>query len=710
LRRAFTHPLLALAGYAALTVLYTLPLSAHPGTHMPDYAALGVWVPFAAADAYLVYWIVAWDAHAIATRPLHVFDANILYPAPSSLAGAENLLGYAPLAAPVYWTTKNPVLAAHAAMLASYVLGAFGMFLLLRRWTHVVPAFVAGLAFAFAPFRTPNVNMLAVLGTHAWPFLVLATERYLESGRVLPLAGVVAALLVSAYTSLYWGYAAFFTLGTHALVRFRLVHRHPRRAVGLAGAAAAAVVLFLPVMIPYLRLRRLGVLRTFGGANVIPLDLLPQLFVGGGLPPLALAVIALAAVARLRVRRVDIARPGAWSLAVAVLALGCLLTLGSYLVLVTAPSIKVPLPYLLLTYVVPGFASTRSPLRFFSLASFALAIMVGLALEEARRRAGGRGAIVAAVLGLVLTADLAWHRHPIPLKPVPVGSNVPAVYRYLREHGDDRPLLELPSSVLLGAYQSARAMYFSTFHWLPILNGHTGHPPPTFEFLMRRARKLPAPGALQEIVNLVDLGWILVHRTELGAADAHAWEAPMPGLELVGRFDGGDLLYRVVLSPAPDLRTRFRRWYEATETLTGTRLDVLPETDRRGHITSPASALTARAGILLPVPVEVRNASDTTWPAYGVETRHLVRVHARWIRGTPAGAHSPAPEFALPADVKPGETAAVTIEMDTSALAEGEAVLEVTLAQDGMDFPAETTPALRLPVQISRPPAKSPKQ
>jgi hypothetical protein len=79
-----------------------------------------------------------------------------------------------------------------------------------------------------------------------------------------------------------------------------------------------------------------------------------------------------------------------------------------------------------------------------------------------------------------------------------------------------------------------------------------------------------------------------------------------------------------------------------------------------------------------------------------------VTVHARWIRSAPARPDPPAAEFALPADVKPGETVATTIEMAGSALAEGEAVLEVTLAQDGMEFPSETTPALHLPIQVSR--------
>ena len=66
--------------YAALTVVMAWPLSAHPGsTVLP----LG-------ADTNLFLWTIGWDLHAIVHQPLSIFDANIFYPLPHTLAYSEN--------------------------------------------------------------------------------------------------------------------------------------------------------------------------------------------------------------------------------------------------------------------------------------------------------------------------------------------------------------------------------------------------------------------------------------------------------------------------------------------------------------------------------------------------------------------------------------------------------------------------------------------
>ena len=59
----------ALVGYVALTVLFTFPLSIHPGR----LQRLG-------PDGNLFIWTIAWDAHAFVHQPLAIFDANIYFP------------------------------------------------------------------------------------------------------------------------------------------------------------------------------------------------------------------------------------------------------------------------------------------------------------------------------------------------------------------------------------------------------------------------------------------------------------------------------------------------------------------------------------------------------------------------------------------------------------------------------------------------------
>ncbi|MFM7737247.1 MAG: hypothetical protein ACKPBU_14865, partial [Alphaproteobacteria bacterium] len=75
--------------------------------------------PLVVADSYLIAWILAWDTHALATRPVGLFDAPIFFPLRSTLALSEHLLGLQPLFAPVWLATRNAVLGANVVVFLS---------------------------------------------------------------------------------------------------------------------------------------------------------------------------------------------------------------------------------------------------------------------------------------------------------------------------------------------------------------------------------------------------------------------------------------------------------------------------------------------------------------------------------------------------------------------------------------------------------------
>jgi hypothetical protein len=143
--------------YAALTLGMAWPLSAHPGsTVLP----LG-------ADTNLFLWTIGWDLHAIVHQPFSIFDANIFYPLPHTLAYSENAIGSALLAAPVLVLSGNPVLALNAVLLLACVLCGVGTFVLARRLEMTAGASViAGLIFAFSP---PRFLRTGQLHRSAWP-------------------------------------------------------------------------------------------------------------------------------------------------------------------------------------------------------------------------------------------------------------------------------------------------------------------------------------------------------------------------------------------------------------------------------------------------------------------------------------------------------------------------------------------------------------
>jgi hypothetical protein len=244
--RAFWRVLLA---FAALTLLLTYPLSTNPGGRVLAIAA----------DTDLFIWSLAWDAHALVTQPLALFDANIYYPQARTLAYSENLLGGAIFSAPVWWVTGNPVLAMNVAALASCVLCGAGAWLLARRLgLGPSAAFLGGVIFAFAPPRFLRLPQLHLTMIQWVPFTLAFLHSYLDTGRRRDLR---LAMLFFSLQALSSGHGAVFAaLAGGALVVYRVVLGEPldlvRRMKDLGIAGAALLLPALLVMLPYLAVQR----------------------------------------------------------------------------------------------------------------------------------------------------------------------------------------------------------------------------------------------------------------------------------------------------------------------------------------------------------------------------------------------------------------------------------------------------------------------
>jgi len=165
---------LLLCGFVAVAAFETSPLLAHFGTRL---GAQGT-------DAVHHLWILAWDVHALATQPGHLFDGNLAYPLERSLAFTDHFLGALPIFAPVYALTGNAVAGYNAVVLLSGALGAFGAAALAWWWTRRWgPAIVAGMLFGWAPLRLGQSGHLQLL-TFFWaPLALLCLDRFLRARR-----------------------------------------------------------------------------------------------------------------------------------------------------------------------------------------------------------------------------------------------------------------------------------------------------------------------------------------------------------------------------------------------------------------------------------------------------------------------------------------------------------------------------------------------
>lgn len=234
----------AAAVYVALTLLLAYPLTLHPATStLPGDP-----------DTDLFMWTLAWDTHALASRPLSVFNANIYHPQANTLAYSENLIGAVPFAAPVLWLTGNPVLALNVVALLSVVLCGLGGYVLARRLgLGAAAALLCGLIFAFSPARFFRIGQLHLTTVQWVPFGLAALHAYLDGGRARDLRLAAAWFTLQALTSGHG--AVFLAVSMLGLIGYRVLLGEPialRRRLRDAGLTGALMLMpTLLVALPY---------------------------------------------------------------------------------------------------------------------------------------------------------------------------------------------------------------------------------------------------------------------------------------------------------------------------------------------------------------------------------------------------------------------------------------------------------------------------
>jgi hypothetical protein len=252
--------------YLLLTLAMTWPLAAGIARDVPG--DLG--------DPLLNMWILGWGTEhlpdVVAGRmTLHDFwNANIFHPAPLALGFSEHLAGQVLQILPVYYLTGNLILVYNLLFLSSFVLSGLGMYLLVRdligddaRFSW--PAFVAGLIFAFVPFRIAQVSHIQSVSSQWMPLALYGFRRFiLHSGSTPPPTivsgpGPMASLILGTGSllmqNLSCGYYLMFFAPCAALFIVHQVMTSGRwREWRLWGALASAAVVVIGGTWPFLAL------------------------------------------------------------------------------------------------------------------------------------------------------------------------------------------------------------------------------------------------------------------------------------------------------------------------------------------------------------------------------------------------------------------------------------------------------------------------
>ena len=327
----------AAAAYTAIAIAMTWPLA----------RGLAHDVAWDLGDPILNIWILAWDCEQFRgiffghyAHLWHFFDANIFYPAPLTLAYSEHLVPQALQIFPLYALTKNPILCYNVLFLSTFTLSGLGMFLLVRELTgNMAASFVAGLLFAFAPYRVSQSSHLQVLSSQWMPFALYGFTRYVRHGRPRALVGAMASMVLQGLSCGY--YLLYFSPFAAAYVLWELWRTGKladrRMWIHLATASVMAVIVIAPFVIPYIRVSRdLQLTRSLGETTRLSADVysyatasVAERFWGSrlsdvfpkaegdlfpGVVPLILALLGLVVA---KTERTELVEPAGWRIRVA---------------------------------------------------------------------------------------------------------------------------------------------------------------------------------------------------------------------------------------------------------------------------------------------------------------------------------------------------------------------------------------------------------
>ena len=187
-------PVAVFAVYVLISAWYTSPLLSLGSSRIAGDPG----------DPVLNASILWWNA---TTMPLTAawWNAPIFYPSLGVTTFTEHLLGVSLIATPIYWVTHNPLTTYNLSLFLTWPLSAFAVYLLVvfLAKRHDA-AFLAGLAWAFTPYRLSELGHLQSLSAYWLPLMLLGLHGFLERRRGWWLALFGASWLAQSTANGYY--------------------------------------------------------------------------------------------------------------------------------------------------------------------------------------------------------------------------------------------------------------------------------------------------------------------------------------------------------------------------------------------------------------------------------------------------------------------------------------------------------------------------
>jgi hypothetical protein len=484
-RQRLVYTAVALVGILAFTAVLLRPQIARMDS-VTDYG-----------DPLFSIWRLGWVYQQLLGDPRPLFGGNIFYPEPLVLTYSDSMLLPGLLQAPLRAMGLHPVIASNVLFVSAFVLSALATYLLVERLTGSPrAAFISALIYGFYPYRFEHYAHFELQMTFWMPLALIWLHDFCRTLRIR--SAIIAALLVVAqlYSSMY--YAVFFSLYAAAVVGtlFVLARAPWRRLVTpVAAVLALAIGLSIPLARPYLAAHAikgdrgeaavrfysatpLDYLRpharsaTYGGRLLD--DTYPERALFPGTLPIALSIVGM------------LPPVGATRLAYAIgLVAAFDMSLG-YRGLTYKHLYRWFLP----------IRSMRVPARMSIVLAISLAVLSAYGVRRILTRIRTPGAQTLVFGALIGAAAIDF----MPtLELIPVWRSPPPIYEAVRST-PGVVLAEFPPvDSLATVTASVPFMYFSVWHWLPMVNGYSGYRTEAYADFAKSLEDFPSSKSLDAL-------------------------------------------------------------------------------------------------------------------------------------------------------------------------------------------------------------------
>jgi len=520
----------ALLLFAVLTIIVTWPQAIRFDS-IPDNV-----------DAYFNLWRLGWIAHQLVADPRHLFDGNIFYPEKHTLAYSDAVLAEGAIALSFIRAGVPIVYVYNALVLGSFVACGLGAFLLVRRLTGAVqPAILAGLVFAFAPYRFDHYYHLELLWAHWMPLTFWMVHRTLDGGRLGDGIGAGSFVALQILSSIYYGIflCTALIVFTVPLLAGRAPAERRRAVIALGAGALLAVVIAVPYMLPYRHVRSVVGERNTGEATLNAAGPLHYL---SSTPENLLEGSLLGPLGRHEKRLF----PGFVALALTLIALWPPVnrtTIAYALMLAVAVNLSFGprgIGYEWLREHVMVYRGLRAPARFGQVALFGFAVLAAFGCMRLRAWLTARSVRADAIVAILVVAAFAEYLVQ-PLKLTRVPTAIPPAYEWLRGQPEGVVAeFPMPTGATMPLHEG-KFQFLSTFHWRPIVNGYSGNWSNRSLRFLERIKGFPDDESIRGL-EAAGVTYVLLHERHFGQEPYRQLREQLQGrphIEHAGRFDDG---------------------------------------------------------------------------------------------------------------------------------------------------------------------------